>query len=63
MKINIASKEVIHFIGIGGIEEENCLQVMEAGAAGVAVIGAISEAVSPKLAAHDIFTVLKSSKV
>ena len=36
---------------------------MEAGAAGVAVIGAISEAVSPKLAAHDIFTVLKSSKV
>ena len=59
----ISNKLSIPLIGIGGIGEENCLQVMEAGAAGVAVIGAISEAVSPKLAAHDIFTVLKSSKV
>ncbi len=59
----ISNKLSIPLIGIGGISEENCLQVMEAGAAGVAVIGAISEAVSPKLAAHDIFTVLKSSKV
>ena len=59
----ISNKLSIPLIGIGGISEGNCLQVMEAGAAGVAVIGAISEAASPKLAAHDIFKVLKSSKV
>ena len=53
----------IPLIGIGGISVGNCLQVIEAGAAGVAVIGAISEADSPKLAAHDIFEVLKSSKM
>ena len=59
----ISNKLSIPLIGIGGISEGNCLQVMEAGAAGVAVIGAISEAASPKLAAHNIFKVLKSSKV
>ena len=59
----ISNKLSIPLIGIGGISEGNCLQVMEAGAAGVAVIGAISEAASPKLAAYDIFKVLKSSKV
>ena len=59
----ISNKLSIPLIGIGGISEGNCLQVMEAGAAGVAVIGAISEAASPQLAAHDIFKVLKSSKV
>jgi len=36
---------------------------MKAGAAGVAVIGAISEAVSPKSAAHDIFEILESNIV
>ena len=53
----------IPVIGIGGISSENCIEVMKAGAAGVAVIGAISEAVSPKSAAHDIFEILESSIV
>lgn len=53
----------IPIIGIGGITEANCLQVMKAGAAGIAVIGAISEADSPKRAAHDILEALESSKV
>ncbi|MSQ41138.1 MAG: thiamine phosphate synthase [Dehalococcoidia bacterium] len=41
----------IPYLAIGGVDESNAAQVIEAGAAGAAVIGAILEAPDPKAAA------------
>ncbi|OEH91306.1 thiamine phosphate synthase [Bacillus solimangrovi] len=41
-------------VGIGGINQTNCDQVLEAGASGIAVISAISNAVSPLEAASQL---------
>jgi len=42
-------------VGIGGITAANAAQVMEAGADGVAVISAISQAPSPAEAARELW--------
>ena len=46
---DISSKLSVPLIGIGGISSKNCQEVIDSGASGVAVIGAISEADDPKL--------------
>lgn len=53
--ITAATKEVkIPVIGIGGITSQNASEVIKAGAAGVAVIGAIIGADNPFKAAQDL---------
>ncbi len=44
----------IPIVGIGGISVENAVEVLEAGSDGVAVISAISKAVSPSFAAKEL---------
>ena len=46
---DISGKLSVPLIGIGGISSQNCRKVIDSGASGVAVIGAISEAVDPRL--------------
>jgi thiamine-phosphate pyrophosphorylase len=45
-------------IGIGGITATNARSIVEAGAAGVAVIGAVAGATNPELAARDLIAAL-----
>ena len=46
---DISGKLSVPLIGIGGISSQNCRKVIDSGASGVAVIGAISEADDPRL--------------
>ncbi len=46
---DISRKVSVPLIGIGGISSQNCQKVIDSGASGVAVIGAISEADDPRL--------------
>ena len=48
------SPEVMPVIGIGGITARNARSIIEAGAAGVAVIGAVLGAASPEQAAREL---------
>ena len=50
----VASAVSVPFLGIGGIDASNAGQVMKEGAAGVAVISAISTAQDPALAATEV---------
>ncbi|MCF6139246.1 thiamine phosphate synthase [Pseudalkalibacillus berkeleyi] len=52
----------IPIVGIGGIDVSNMHEVMVAGADGVAVISAISQAENPRASAHAFKTRLRSSK-
>ena len=49
----------IPVIGVGGIGHGNVVEVMEQKASGVAVIGAITESVDPKIAASGIWSLLE----
>ena len=46
-------------IGIGGIRSENAGAILGAGAAGVAVVGAVLGAVNPEIAARELRTALR----
>ncbi|WP_349409421.1 thiamine phosphate synthase [Pseudalkalibacillus sp. SCS-8] len=52
----------VPLVGIGGINTSNVEQVMEAGADGVAVISAISQADNPRERAQQFFNIVKRSK-
>ena len=55
----IISNVNIPVIGVGGIGHGNVVEVMEQKASGVAVIGAITESVDPKIAASGIWSLLE----
>ena len=57
----IASAVSIPFLGIGGIDASNAGQVIEEGAAGVAVISAISTAEEPAIAATDLCDAMRAA--
>ena len=59
----VASAVSIPFLGIGGIDASNAKQIIEEGAAGVAVISAISTAQDPTLAATDLCNVMRAAIV
>ncbi|MCC7105862.1 MAG: thiamine phosphate synthase [Chloroflexi bacterium] len=48
-------------VGIGGITAENATSVMSAGASGVAVIGAIQDSPSPRLAARKLVSAVEAA--
>ncbi|MYE55172.1 MAG: thiamine phosphate synthase [Chloroflexi bacterium] len=56
----VASAVSIPLLGIGGIDASNAKQVMKEGAAGVAVITAISTARDPALAATDLCNAMRA---
>lgn len=56
----VASAIAIPAVGIGGIAVENARAVMEAGAAGVAVIGAVMRAPDPEAAARALLAAVGS---
>jgi thiamine-phosphate pyrophosphorylase len=58
----IARSVSIPVVGIGGIGAENAAAVIQAGAAGVAVIRAVIGAVDPEAAAHRLYSVLCESR-
>lgn len=58
----VASAISIPFLGIGGIDASNAKQVVKAGAAGVAVISAISTAQDPALAAGDLCSAMSGNR-
>ncbi len=51
----------VPYIAIGGITEHNAPSAMNAGASGVAVIGAIARSQDPKRAAHDLAASIASA--
>jgi thiamine-phosphate pyrophosphorylase len=51
----VCKRVSIPVIAIGGINRDNIKEVMRAGAQGVAVVSAISEATDPKRAAQELF--------
>jgi len=57
----VASRVSIPVVGIGGIEASNTAQVVEAGAAGVAVIRSVLAAPDPEEAARTLWRALSSS--
>ncbi|WP_137684043.1 thiamine phosphate synthase [Haloarcula mannanilytica] len=58
----IAEAVDIPFVGIGGITAENATEVVEAGADGVAVITAITQADDPDIATADLATAVKRGR-
>lgn len=56
----IAKSVSIPIIGIGGINADNALSVIQAGAKGIAVISAISKAKDPKKAARELLAEINS---
>ncbi len=59
----VAASVSIPFLGIGGIDASNAKQVIKEGAAGVAVISAISTAQEPALAATDLCNTMRAAIV
>ncbi|WP_121743933.1 thiamine phosphate synthase [Natronorubrum halophilum] len=58
----IAEAVSIPVVGIGGITAENAAPVVEAGAAGVAVISEIAAAADPKAATESLATTVETAK-
>ncbi|WP_137290972.1 thiamine phosphate synthase [Natronorubrum halophilum] len=58
----IAEAVSIPVVGIGGIRAENAAPVVEAGAAGVAVISEIAAAADPKAATESLATTVETAK-
>ncbi|MEA3375167.1 MAG: thiamine phosphate synthase [Chloroflexota bacterium] len=58
----IAEAVSIPVVGIGGINADNATAVIEAGAAGVAVISAVVGATDPEAAARQLRQIVRSSK-
>lgn len=58
----IASRVNLPLTGIGGIEADNVVQVMEAGATGVAVIRSVLAAPDPERAAHVIWQAISQPR-
>lgn len=50
-------------VAIGGINQNNALQVIAAGAAGIAVVSAICSAQDPAMAAHSLSDAIKKGKL
>jgi thiamine-phosphate diphosphorylase len=51
---SIATRTPLPVVGIGGVDAGNAAQVIEAGAAGVALISAVANAPDPAAATHDV---------
>jgi thiamine-phosphate pyrophosphorylase len=58
----IKARVTLPIVGIGGIRAENAAAVIEAGADGVAVVGAVIAAADPEAAARELSVVVASAR-